>query len=127
MMWALAVASGGAIGALLRWGLSLWLSQPGSHWPLGTLLANGIGAYAIGVLAALSATSAALSDTTRLFLMVGLLGGLTTFSTFSLEAVQLLQRQLWWSAAGHISAHVIGSLLLTIAGFATVSLWRNAT
>lgn len=127
MMWALAVASGGAIGALLRWGLSLWLSQPGSHWPLGTLLANGIGAYAIGVLAALSATSAALSDTTRLFLMVGLLGGLTTFSTFSLEAVQLLQRQLWWTAVGHLSAHVIGSLLLTVAGFATVSLWRNAT
>lgn len=127
MMCALAVASGGAIGALLRWGLSLWLSQPGSHWPLGTLLANGIGAYVIGVLAALSATSAALSETTRLFLMVGLLGGLTTFSTFSLEAVQLLQRQLWWTAAGHISAHVIGSLLLTVAGFATVSLWRNAT
>ena len=94
-MNALAVAGGAAIGALLRWWLGLGLNTVWPMLPLGTLLANWIGGYVIGVLAALVSLNAGISEPMRLFLITGLLGGLTTFSTFSLEAVTLLQRQLF--------------------------------
>ena len=125
LLAALAVALGAAIGAMLRWMLGLGLNALWPTVPAGTLLANWIGAYAIGVLAALFSAHPAVSDTTRLLLVTGLLGGLTTFSTFSLEAVSLMQRQLWLPALTHISLHVVGSLLLTLAGMASVSAWRT--
>lgn len=127
MSWAaaLAVASGAALGALLRWLLGLGLNSLWPLLPLGTLAANWIGGYAIGVLAALFSAHPAWSETTRLFLITGLLGGLTTFSTFSAEAVTLLQRQLWTPALAHVALHLAGSLLLTIAGFATVAALRQ--
>lgn len=121
---ALAVAAGAAIGALLRWMLGLGFNALWPTLPAGTLLANWVGAYAIGVLAALFSVHSGVSDTTRLLLMTGLLGGLTTFSTFSLEAVSLMQRQLWWPALTHISLHVVGSIALTLAGVASVSALR---
>lgn len=124
-MNALAVAVGAAIGALIRWGLGLGFNALWPTLPLGTLLANWIGAYVIGVLAALLSLGAELSEPTRLLLITGLLGGLTTFSTFSIEAVNLLQRQLYWPALWHVSLHVAGSLLLTFAGYASVQALRG--
>lgn len=124
-MNALAVAGGAAIGALLRWWLGLGLNAIWPMLPLGTLLANWIGGYVIGVLAALISLGAGLSEPMRLFLITGLLGGLTTFSTFSLEAVTLLQRQLFGPALLHIGLHLGGSLLLTLAGYASVQAMRG--
>lgn len=121
----LAVAGGAAIGALLRWWLGVGLNAIWPLLPLGTLLANWIGGYAIGVLAALVSLNAGLSEPMRLFLMTGLLGGLTTFSTFSLETVTLLQRQLFGPALLHVVLHLGGSLLLTLAGFASVQALRS--
>ena len=121
----LAVAGGAAIGALLRWWLGLGLNAIWPMLPLGTLLANWIGGYVIGVLAALVSLNAGISEPMRLFLITGLLGGLTTFSTFSLEAVTLLQRQLFGSALLHIGLHLGGSLLLTLAGYASVQAMRG--
>lgn len=80
-----AVAAGGAIGSSLRWLLGLACNGLWPAMPAGTLLANWIGGYVIGVLAALFAANPAWSETVRLFLITGLLGGLTTFSTFSAE------------------------------------------
>ncbi|MES3040478.1 MAG: fluoride efflux transporter CrcB [Pseudomonadota bacterium] len=124
-MNALAVAGGAAIGALLRWWLGLGLNAIWPMLPLGTLLANWIGGYVIGVLAALISLGAGLSEPMRLFLITGLLGGLTTFSTFSLEALTLLQRQLFGPALLHIGLHLGGSLLLTLAGYASVQAVRG--
>lgn len=124
-MNALAVAGGAAIGALLRWWLGLGLNAIWPMLPLGTLLANWIGGYAIGVLAALVSLNAGISEPMRLFLITGLLGGLTTFSTFSLEAVTLLQRQLFGPALLHIGLHLAGSLLLTLVGYASVQAIRG--
>lgn len=124
-MNALAVAGGAAIGALLRWWLGLGLNAVWPMLPLGTLLANWIGGYAIGVLAALVSLNAGISEPMRLFLITGLLGGLTTFSTFSLEAVTLLQRQIFGPALLHIGLHLGGSLLLTLAGYASVQAIRG--
>lgn len=124
-MNALAVAVGAAIGALIRWSLGLGLNAIWPALPLGTLVANWIGAYLVGVLAALISVGAALSEPVRLLLITGLLGGLTTFSTFSIEAVSLLQRQLYGPAFWHISLHVVGSLLLTFAGYASVQAIRG--
>lgn len=124
-MNALAVAGGAAIGALLRWWLGLGLNAVWPMLPLGTLLANWIGGYVIGVLAALISLGAGLSEPMRLFLITGLLGGLTTFSTFSLEAVTLLQRQLFGPALLHIGLHLGGSLVLTLAGYASVQALRG--
>lgn len=122
---ALAVAAGAAIGALMRWLLGLGLNGLWPTLPVGTLAANWIGGYAIGVLAALFTANPAWPETWRLFLITGLLGGLTTFSTFSSEAVGLMQRQLWGPALGHVALHLGGSLLLTVAGLATVAALRG--
>lgn len=125
-MNALAVAGGAALGALLRWLLGLACNGLLPALPLGTLLANWIGGYAIGVLGALFLSQPqSWSEATRLFLVTGMLGGLTTFSTFSLESVGLMQRQLWGTMLAHMGLHLGGSLLLTVAGFATVSALRQ--
>ena len=124
-MNALVVAGGAAIGALLRWWLGLGLNALWPMLPLGTLAANWVGGYLIGVLAALISLSSGVSEPMRLFLISGLLGGLTTFSTFSLEAVTLLQRQLFGPALLHVCLHVGGSLLLTLAGYASVQALRS--
>lgn len=121
---ALAVASGAALGALLRWWLSAALNNGPSPLPLGTLAANLLGGYAIGVAVGVLALQPDLAPTWRLFIITGLLGGLTTFSTFSAEVVQLLQQgRLAW-AMGTAGGHLAGSLLLTWAGLASVSAWR---
>ncbi len=118
----LAVGLGAALGALLRWGLGLGFNHLFPALPLGTLAANLLGGYLVGLALALLAPLAMLAPEWRLFIVTGFLGGLTTFSTFSAEVVQALQagRSAW--AAATVAAHVAGSLLLTLAGLATPAL-----
>ena len=115
----IAVGAGAAIGAWLRWGLSLWLNPRVVNFPLGTFAANMIGGYLIGLALAHFTLHSDLSPQARLFVITGFLGGLTTFSTYSAEVVELLQRgEIAWAATLAL-AHLAGSLLLTVLGFAT--------
>lgn len=120
-MWksVIAIALGAAIGALLRWFLGLKLNSLYPTLPLGTLAANLIGGYIIGVAIAYFAQMPTLAPEWRLLIVTGFCGGLTTFSTFSAEVVTLLQQgRLTW-AMGAIAVHVSGSLLMTILGLGT--------
>jgi fluoride exporter len=120
----LAVAIGGALGALLRWMLSAWLNASFPALPPGTLLSNLIGGYIVGIAIAAFATST-LPLEWRLFVITGFCGGLTTFSTFSAELVTQLQqgRALWAAAAAAV--HLVGSVVMTFAGIGTVVLARK--
>lgn len=123
----LAVGGGAALGAWLRWGLGIALNA--SMLPLGTLIANLGGGLLMGMaMAYFMATPAIptpLQNELQLFIMTGFLGGLTTFSAFSAEAFNFLHKQQYAWAAVHISSHVVGSLLMTAIGFATVFYLRN--
>ncbi len=119
----LAVGAGAVIGAWLRWALSLGLNVMLPNLPLGTLVANLAGGFLIGLAVELFTLYPVLPPEMRLFVITGFLGGLTTFSTFSAEAVALLQRDQYGWAFALISAHLLGSLLLTLLGMATVRLW----
>lgn len=121
MLPAFAVALGAAVGALLRWRLSLWLNTTGPM-PLGTLAANLIGGYFVGVCVAVFQALPQLDPLWRLALVTGLLGGLTTFSTFSAEVVLMLQSQRYGLALATAAVHLLGSLALTAAGLKTVAL-----
>lgn len=120
-----AVGAGAAIGAWLRWALSLGLNVVLPNLPLGTLAANLIGGFLIGVAVELFTLHPVLPPEIRLFVITGFLGGLTTFSTFSAEAVALLQRDQYGWAFALISAHLLGSLLMTVLGIATVRVFIN--
>ena len=113
------IAVGATLGAWLRWGLSIWLNPRVVQFPMGTLAANLIGGYLVGVAVAYFAANTAIAAEWRLLAITGFLGGLTTFSTFSAEVVQLLQHGRLASAALLALVHLIGSLLLTVLGFAT--------
>lgn len=121
----LAVGAGAMIGAWMRWGLSVMLNANFPTLPLGTLLANLIGGYLIGLFMGYSALTTTLAPEVRLFLVTGLLGGLTTFSSFSAEAVTLLTRGQYGWATTHILVHVLGSLVMTGLGLLTVQLIRS--
>ncbi|WP_297924989.1 fluoride efflux transporter CrcB [uncultured Agitococcus sp.] len=121
----LAISIGASIGAVGRWLLSLWLNKVFLFIPLGTLLANLVGGYLIGVAFALFANHPSWPAEWRLLVITGFLGGLTTFSTFSIETVSLLQQEKWLWAAVQISLHVLGSLVMTLMGLATVSYLRQ--
>lgn len=125
--WAfLAVGGGAALGAWARWGLGLWLNPMCAELPLGTLAANLSGGYAIGLALAWFALHPGIAPETRLLLVTGFLGALTTFSTFSAEAVALLQRQQYGWAAAHLALHLAGSLAATVLGLWTVRLVKGA-
>lgn len=114
------ISIGAALGALLRWGLGLGLNGLWPAMPLGTLAANLIGGLLIGVASEFFANHGTLSPVWRLFIITGFMGGLTTFSTFSLEATTLLQAREFLSAATHIGLHLFGSIFLTLAGIGIV-------
>lgn len=116
-----AICCGASLGALARWRLGLWLS-PGGVLPWGTLAANWIGAYAIGVSLAVLHNLPQLDPAWRLALITGFLGALTTFSSFSAEIISLLQEQRYLLALGNASLHLCGSLLLTYLGLQSVAL-----
>ena len=125
MQHALAICAGACLGALARWKLGLWLSSPGSL-PWGTLAANAIGGYLIGLCVAFFQGHPGLDPVWRLALVTGFLGALTTFSSFSAEVVELLQQGRWGMAATWAASHLLASLLLTMAGIATLSGLRAA-
>ena len=110
-----AVAGGAAIGALLRWLAGLWLNAQWSGFPLGTLLVNCVGGLLIGLLLVQFERSP--NELLRLLLVTGFLGGLTTFSAFSVESLVLIQRGHWALAAGHTLAHVLGALACAALGY----------
>ena len=118
MISVLAICIGSSIGALARWGLGVWLS-PGAVLPWGTLAANLIGGYLVGVCVAVFQALPDLDPVWRLALVTGFLGGLTTFSSFSAEVVGLLGQQRYALAFGTAALHLFGSLLLTLAGIRT--------
>ena len=120
----LAVGIGAALGAWLRWGLGLWLNPVYPSLPLGTLAANLIGGFSIGLVIAWLTEHPGLPPEVRLFLITGLLGGLTTFSTYSAEVVMALSRGLWLSASLIAFSHMAGSFLATGLGFYTIRLIR---
>ena len=121
----LAVGLGAAVGAWLRWGLGLWLNPAFPTMPLGTLAANLIGGYLIGVATAILAHSSSIPPEVRLLVITGFLGGLTTFSTFSAEAVTLLSRQQYSWAVMHVGSHLLGSLAMTVLGILTINFLRS--
>ncbi|PIB53741.1 fluoride efflux transporter CrcB [Pseudomonas sp. 2822-17] len=110
------IAVGASLGAWLRWLLGMKLNALFPTIPPGTVVANMVGGYIIGLAIAFLAASPALSPEWRLLIITGFCGGLTTFSTFSAETVVLIQegRLLW--ALGSISLHVVGSLAMTAFG-----------
>lgn len=121
----LAISIGASLGALLRWWLGLVLNGLFPTVPPGTLAANLIGGYLVGLAIAFFATYSAVAPEWRLLVITGFCGGLTTFSTFSAEIVTLLQqgRAAWaFAAAG---AHLAGSVLATFAGIATMIWLRH--
>jgi fluoride exporter len=116
LLGALAVGLGAALGAVLRWQLGVWLNASYPAVPPGTLVANVVGGYLVGLAVAFFAHQPEWPAAWKLFVITGFLGGLTTFSTFSAEVVALLQSGRLLAAATAISAHLAGSLLATVAG-----------
>jgi CrcB protein len=128
-MWksVIAICLGASLGALLRWWLGIRFNSAFPPVPPGTLIANLVGAYVIGLAVAFFATFSAVPPEWRLFVITGFCGGLTTFSTFSAEIVALLQqRQPLWACAA-AGMHLAGSLLMTFAGIGTVAWVRSTT
>ncbi|WP_026854034.1 fluoride efflux transporter CrcB [Geothrix fermentans] len=122
----LAVGVGAALGAWLRWGLGALLNPMLPALPLGTLAANLLGGYLVGVAVAVFTQHPGLAPEARLLIITGFLGGLTTFSTFSAEAVHLLTRGEYLWAVGHMAVHLVGSLSMTLLGLLTVKAFATA-
>lgn len=122
----LLVAAGGALGSMARFGLGLLAARlaPNASWPLGTFLANGLGGLAMGLLVGwLAFRGGAHQESIRLFAAVGLLGGFTTFSSYSLEAVMMVERRDYALAA----AYVVGSVVLAVVAlFIGLAIARRA-
>ena len=115
MMSVVAICIGASLGALCRWGLTLWLSQE-SVIPWGTLVANLAGGYLVGVCIAVFQSIPDMDPIWRLLLVTGFLGGLTTFSSFSAEVVSFVMQERYTLALLTAVAHVAGSLLMTVTG-----------
>ncbi len=118
----IAVGGGAALGAWSRWGLGLMFNT--SLLPMGTLIANLGGGLLMGFALAFFVSTPNQHEV-RLFVMTGFLGGLTTFSAFSAEAFNFLNKQQYGWAALHISSHVLGSLLMTAIGFFVVNYFKR--
>ena len=127
MLPVLAICIGACFGALARWQLGLWfnptLSVAGTVLPIGTLAANLIGGYLVGICVAVFQAMPQLDPLWRLALVTGFLGALTTFSSFSAEVVSMLMQQRYTLALTTAAVHLLGSLLLTIAGIKSASLF----
>lgn len=124
MLAVFAICTGASVGALARWQLGLWLNPTtasAATMPLGTLAANLIGGYLVGVCVAVFQALPQLDPAWRLALVTGFLGALTTFSSFSAEVVALLTQQRYAMALGTAAVHLFGSLLLTVAGIRTAT------
>lgn len=120
-----AVGVGAATGAWIRWLLQLALNPLFPQIPMGTLLSNAIGGLLIGVAVESFTGNPAVSPEIRLLVITGFLGGLTTFSAFSVEVVGLVHRQQMTWALALIGAHLASSLTLTAVGIWMVKLLRT--
>lgn len=118
-----AVGVGAMLGAWSRWALGAWLNPVLPNLPLGTLVSNLAGGFAIGVAVEFFLRYPMIAPEWRLLIITGFLGALTTFSTFSAEAVELLQQQDYGWATALIAAHLAGSLLMTLAGMQVMRAW----
>ncbi len=129
MLSIVAICTGACVGALARWQLGLWLNPlviPAAALPLGTLAANWIGGYLVGIAVAVFQALPHLDPAWRLALVTGFLGALTTFSSFSAEVVAMLGQQKYALALGTSALHLLGSLVLTVAGLRTVAYFLPA-
>lgn len=123
----LAIFSGAGFGALLRFFLGTKLNSIYPSIPLGTLSANLLGGYLIGLFIAFFASNTALAPEWRLFIITGFLGGLTTFSTFSAEIVTLIQEGRLSMGIVAALLHVIGSIVMTLLGIASYTLLQKGS
>ncbi len=123
MQAVLAICFGACLGALARWQLGLWLSHSGALLPWGTLAANLIGGYLVGLCVGVFQQMPDLDPVWRLMLVTGFLGALTTFSSFSAEVVAMLQQSRYALALGTASVHLFGSLALTMLGLKSAALF----
>ena len=126
MLSVLAICIGACLGALARWGLGLWLT-PGALIPMGTLAANLIGGYLVGVAVAVFQALPHIDPAWRLAIVTGFLGALTTFSSYSAEVVGMLGQQRYLLGLGTAALHLFGSLLLTLAGIRTVTFFITSS
>ena len=115
----IAISVGAAVGAVSRWLLALGLNAIWAAMPLGTLAANLIGGYLVGLAVAYFGNNPQLSPEWKLLVVTGFLGGLTTFSSFSAEVVGFIQRGEFTWALGTAMLHLVGSLVLTFLGILT--------
>ena len=116
IQYVLAVASGGALGAVVRYLVAIGSGRLfGTDFPWGTLIINVTGSFLIGLFAALFATRWNLPQTARIFLTVGICGGYTTFSTFSLDAWYLIERGQTWASGAYMIASVVLSVAALVA------------
>jgi CrcB protein len=130
MLPVLSICIGACFGALARWQLGLWLNPSmtlaGTVLPVGTLAANLIGGYLVGICVAVFHAMPQLDPLWRLALVTGFLGALTTFSSFSAEVVTMLMQQRYALALTTAAVHLLGSLLLTVAGIKSASFFLLA-
>jgi len=120
------ICAGASAGALLRWLFSGWLNPLWPAVPLGTLAANLVGGYLVGAAYAVIEAHPLLPPELRLLVITGFLGGLTTFSTFSLEVVIAAQRGDLAAATTTVALHLLGSLACTVLGIASYAWIRAA-
>ena len=131
MLSIVSICIGASLGAIARWRLGLWLNPLGANavsattLPLGTLAANLIGGYLIGVCVAVFQALPNLDPIWRLALVTGFLGALTTFSSFSAEVVNMLQQGRLALALTTTALHLFGSLLFTLAGIKSAAYFIN--
>ena len=126
MLTVIAICLGACVGALSRWQLGLWLNPSTASaglLPWGTLAANLIGGYLVGVCVGVFQQLPELDPVWSLALVTGFLGALTTFSSFSAEVVAMLQQGRFALALGTAALHLLGSLALTVLGLHSVTLW----
>jgi CrcB protein len=116
----IAVGVGAVLGAWLRWWLGIALNSINPNLPYGTLAANLLGGYLVGVAVQYFSQQSALPIEVRLLVITGFLGGLTTFSSFSAEAVSLLMQNRYGWAVALIMSHLAGSIIMTILGILSV-------
>lgn len=112
------VAGAGAIGALARWGLSTAIGERLSGFPWGTLVVNVLGSFLLGLVFVLLTERFESTPATRLTLTTGLIGAFTTFSTFSLETIRLVEDGAWGSALGNVAANLVLGLVAVALGAA---------
>lgn len=123
MLQVIAISLGASIGALSRWQLSLWFNHGQALLPWGTLAANWIGGWLVGIAVVFFQTQTQLDPAWRLAIVTGFLGGLTTFSSFSAEVVGMLQHGRYLLGVGTAGLHLLGSLALTLVGMKMAGGW----